>query len=282
MAQQLLAAAMKPISHKTPSAGLHSTLLGDSGPYVAFLHGLFGQGRNWTGIAKSLRDQYRVILVDLPNHGESAWTDHVSYPEMAIAVGDLLTSTSDDRPVTVVGHSMGGKVAMALALLRPRLVSRLCVVDIAPVRYPASGTFADFVKGMRALDLDRVSDRASADGGLAPYIPDSTIRGFLLQNLRSQPDSGRRGWRWRMNLELLGDHLVELGDWPELRAPPYQAPVLWVAGAKSDYITEDSAQVMRGLFPKVQLIRIKRAGHWVHSEQPEVFTDIISAFLAGE
>lgn len=255
--------------------GLHSTTLGASGPRIAFLHGLFGQGKNWTSIAKALADDYRVTLVDLPNHGRSAWTEEVSYPGMARAVSDLLIAQADGDQVSVVGHSMGGKVAMALALLHPQLVRRLCVVDISPVSYGALSGFTPYVEGMRSVDLASLPDRATADRILQPYVKSATVQSFLLQNLRRDG----AGWRWQMNLDLLGDHLGDLGSWPELVTPPYPGPTLWVAGADSDYVTDAYVPAMRALFPKVQLSRIKRAGHWVHSEQPEIFLAALRRFL---
>jgi esterase len=260
-----------------PSGGapLYYTELGSAGPRIAFCHGLFGQGKNWTSIAKALAADFRLILVDLPNHGRSAWTDSVSYAQMAEQVGALLHERSGGEPLTVVGHSMGGKVAMGLALLHPELVARLCVVDIAPVSYGGLSSFAEYVRGMRAIDLEHLSDRAGADRELQPYAPDPVVRGFLLQNLRREG----RGWRWQMNLRLLGDHLQEVGDWPVLDASPYAGPTLWLAGAQSSYVTPEAGVLMRELFPRVQLVRVKNAGHWVHSEQPEVFVGALRRFL---
>ena len=265
------------MSSAPASSHLHSTELGTSGPRVAFLHGLFGQGKNWTAIAKALSDDFRVTLVDLPNHGRSGWTDRFSYPEMADAVAALLAGQAAGEQVSVVGHSMGGKVAMALALLHPDLVQRLCVVDVAPVSYPTVSGFAPYVEGMRALDLDNLPSRASADAALQPWVKNATVQSFLLQNLRRDG----AGWRWQMNLKLLGDHLDELGRWPELAVPPYTGPTLWLAGADSDYVTDDYAPAMRALFPKARLSRVKRAGHWLHSEQPEVFLAALRRFLSS-
>ena len=255
---------------------LHSTQLGTAGPRVAFCHGLFGQGKNWTGIARALAGEHRVTLVDLPNHGRSGWTDELSYPEMADAVHALLAEQAGGEQVTLVGHSMGGKVAMAVALRHPELIRRLCVVDIAPVRYARLSSFADYVRGMRALDLGTLTDRAAADRGLQEAVPDPIVRGFLLQNLRREG----AGWRWQMNLKALGDHLDVLADWSVGATAPYPGPTLWVAGAGSDYITSDYAPAMRSLFPRVQLLTVKNAGHWVHSEQPEVFLAALKGFLA--
>ena len=258
--------------------GLFSTQLGTTGPRVAFLHGLFGQGKNWTTIAKALSDSARVTLVDLPNHGQSEWTNHFSYPEMARQVAGLLKAEGERDQFAVVGHSMGGKVAMTLALLHRELVERLVVVDVSPVSTREISDFDTFVRGMRAIDLGTLTDRRDADAQLAAYVSDPTIRSFLLQNLRRN-DSNAKRWRWQMNLEMIGDHLGEMGDWPELDAHPYDGPVLWVAGAESGYVQPEYAAAMRGHFPRVQLITIKAAGHWVHSEQPQVFLAVLRRFL---
>jgi esterase len=276
LAHELLAAAA--VNAQTAQHGLHTTQFGTTGPRVIFLHGLFGQGKNWTTIGKALSDSARVTLVDLPNHGRSAWTDHFSYPEMAAQVAELLRAQGDGDQHAVVGHSMGGKVAMMLALLQPELVERLCVVDVSPVGHGQITEFETFVRGMRSIDLQTLTDRRDADAQLAPYVDDPAIRSFLLQNLRRN-HSHSPGWRWQMNLEMLGDHLTDVGDWPELQAEPYNGPVLWLAGATSRYIQRKYMPTMRALFPRVQLVTIKGAGHWVHSEQPEVLLAIMRRFL---
>jgi esterase len=267
------------VTNRAQERGLFSTHLGSTGPRVVFLHGLFGQGKNWTTIAKGLSDAARVMLVDLPNHGQSPWTDHFSYPEMASQVAELLHAKGGDDQWAVIGHSMGGKVAMTLALLRPELVERLCVVDVSPVPSSEISEFATFIRGMRAVDLETLTDRRAADAQLAGYADDPAIRSFLLQNLRRDHSAPGNGWRWQMNLELLGDNLGKMGGWPELRVEPYRGPVLWLAGARSGYIRREYSAAMRALFPRVQLVKIKGAGHWVHSEQPEVFIATTRRFL---
>ena len=262
----------------TGSDGLFSTALGSTGPRVVFLHGLFGQGRNWTTVAKALADQARVLLVDLPNHGRSAWTERFSYADMAARVADLLHRTGGGEPYAVVGHSMGGKVAMTLALHQPEIVARLAVVDVSPVPTAEISHFARYVEGMRSLDLAALSGRVEADQYLTPYVPDPSIRSFLLQNLRREPGPNG-GWRWQMNLSLLGEHLDTMGSWTDPAAEPYPGPVLWLAGARSDYVRPDYAPRMRALFPRVQLVTIKDAGHWLHSDRPDVFLSVIRRFL---
>lgn len=244
---------------------------------IAFLHGLFGQGRNWTTIARWLADDYSSALIDLPNHGRSDWTSSLSYPAQADQVAELLTAIDKDERWTLVGHSMGGKVAMALALRHPRLVKQLCVVDIAPVDYPAQREFHSYVQAMRSLDLTNLDSREAADSQLASRVPRATVRAFLLQNLRRAGE----GWRWQMNLQLLGDELDTLGRWPTLSVDPYPGPALWVAGSESDYIRPEYAPAMRALFPQVRTVRVKGAGHWVHSEQPEAFVHVLRTALSS-
>ncbi len=267
---------------------LATRVLGEAGPRVAFVHGLFGQGRNWTTIAKGLTDGHRVTLVDLPNHGHSPWTDTVDYVDMA----DMLAAEFEtyDEPVTLVGHSMGGKAAMTLALRRPELLRALVVVDVAPVEYPVRGgrtddpdeeasPFAGYIAAMRAMDLESLETREACDAALKPAVGSDMVRGFLLQSLVR--DRSGEGWRWRLNLEALQRDLEHLRGFPE---PPegatYDGPVLWIAGADSTYVLPEDRERMDALFPATRLLTIKNAGHWVHSEQPEIFTEALRRFLA--
>ena len=267
---------------------LATRTLGEAGPRVVFVHGLFGQGKNWTTIAKGLAADHRVTLVDLPNHGHSPWTDRVDYLDMAELLAAELEHLGE--PVTLVGHSMGGKVSMQLALRRPELLCALVVVDIAPVEYPLQGgrtddpdeeasPFAAFIEAMRAMDLDRLTTRDDADAALRTAVPSRMVRSFLLQSLVRE-GSGGDGWRWRLNLELLERDLGELRGFPS--PPPgaaFDGPVLWIAGANSAYVLDDDRPHMDALFPTARLVRIKNAGHWVHSEQPEVFLETLRRFL---
>jgi pimeloyl-ACP methyl ester carboxylesterase len=266
--------------HEPPSRPLHTTVIGDAGSWVVFAHGLFGQGRNWTQIGKALADpdrpdRHRVLLVDLPHHGRSGWADEFDYIGIADQVAGLVEA---DDPVTLVGHSLGGKVAMVLALRHPDLVERLCVVDVSPVAYDHLTQFEGYIAAMRGLDLRSLSRRADADAALAEAVPDPTVRGFLLQNLRGDGDD----WRWQVNLDVLAADLAEIGGWPEDRlasTPPYRRPVLWIAGGRSDYVTPAYAEAMDRWFPTNRLVTIKQAGHWVHAEQPEVFLEVLGRFL---
>lgn len=256
--------------------GLHVREVGDTGPKVVFCHGLFGQGRNWTQIAKELSADHRVVMADMPDHGRSPWTESFDYVEAAEQVAALLA----DEPAALVGHSMGGKIAMIVALLHPDLVERLVVVDVAPVAYAAHSDFRTFVTAMRAIDLAGLTGRDDADAQLTDAVPDPVVRGFLLQNLRREGQV----WRWQLNLEVLGDDLDTIRDWPsdELAdAPPYAGPVLWMGGDRSDYVDDDHAPAMGRLFLRVRRVTVKGAGHWVHSEQPAITVGLLKRFLAN-
>ena len=257
-------------------AGLpYARALGDGGSRVVFLHGLFGQGRNWTQIGKALADRHRVLLVDLPHHGRSGWEADFDYLRVADQVAALLDAAD---PVALVGHSLGGKVAMVLALRHPELVERLCVVDVSPVVYDHLSEFEKYVAAMRGLDLGSLKERGEADAALVAAVPDPTVRGFLLQNLRRDGDT----WRWQANLEVLGAALSTIGGWPESRLAglrPYAGPVLWVAGARSPYVRSEYAAAMDRWFPGNRKVTVKDAGHWVHSEQPEVFGEVLRRFV---
>jgi pimeloyl-ACP methyl ester carboxylesterase len=280
------------VTEESQDEQLATRTFGEAGRHVVFVHGLFGQGRNWTSIAKGLAGDHRVTLIDLPNHGHSPWTDRVDYLDMAESVAAELERLGE--PVVLVGHSMGGKVAMQLALRRPELLRALVVVDIAPTVYPLQGgrtddpdeeasPFADFIAAMKRLDLADLRTRQDADEALRPSVPSRMVRSFLLQslvreNVQDGGDGG--GWRWRLNLDLLERDLGELRGFP---APPpgasFDGPVLWMAGANSAYVLPEDRPQMDALFPATRLVRIKNAGHWVHSEQPEVFLETLRRFL---
>lgn len=261
------------------SLTIHTTRVGESGPVgrVVFLHGLFGQGKNFTSIAKALQPEYTSLLVDLPNHGRSAWTEDVDYQQMADAVAaEVQRDFGADGPVHLVGHSMGGKVAMALALRHPELIDRLVVVDISPVESSDMSEFRHLLAALATLDLEDLPSRTEADTRLTELIPNRTTRGFLLQNLRSDGD----GWRWQANLEVLLRDLPIIGGFvPD--GGPFERPVLWVSGERSPYIQDEHRPIMEGIFPRTVLLTIKGAGHWVHSEKPEAFVSALRTFLSA-
>lgn len=253
---------------------LHEVVIGSGPTPVVFLHGLFGQGKNFGTVATRLQHDATCHLLDLPNHGRSSWTETFSLDNQAEVVGDWLAARFD-RPVPLIGHSLGGKIAMRLALRRPELVDRLMVVDISPARNVAAAQFVNLVAALRSLDLDEVTSRTQADEALKELIPDDVVRRFLLQNLRRRGES----WSWQANLDLLADSLHAVGGWPSMEGS-YDGPVLWVAGGRSPYVQPEHMEPMRRLFPRVLQVTLKRAGHWVHADDPDGFVAVVRHLLS--
>lgn len=241
-------------------------------PPLVILHGLLGSSRNWGGVAKALGASWRVLALDLPNHGASPWSETMDYPFMARAVAAAIEPLG--RKVVLLGHSMGGKAAMVLALTRPDLVERLIVVDIAPVAY--THTFAPFIRAMRAVRLSEVRNRADVSAALEPAVPDPAFRAFLVQNL----ESGAEGYRWRPNLAVLVAHMEDILGFPAI-APGtvFPGPTLFVAGERSDYLRPDHRETIDALFPAARHAEIAQAGHWVHADAPEAFLAVVGDFL---
>ncbi|MDO4784884.1 MAG: alpha/beta fold hydrolase [Propionibacteriaceae bacterium] len=258
---------------------IHSMVVGRGDIPLVFIPGLFGQGKNWLSIAKRLGEEATCLLVDPPNHGRSAWTQSFDYDAFADAIyTEIVRHEAFRDGFVLVGHSMGGKLAMRMALRHPESVRLLVVVDISPIAGHVGSQFGSLVAALRGLDLAALGSRKQADELLAPDIPDPVTRGFLLQNLHH--DRGAEPeWSWRMNLRLLGDSLDLVGAWTPTEAT-YPGPVLWLAGARSTYVRPEHLPLMRGLFPRAVLVTIKDAGHWVHSEQPKAFVASLRAFLA--
>jgi esterase len=256
------------------SVELAHDAFGETGTPILILHGLLGSARNWTGIAKQLADTRRVFALDLRNHARSPWADTMSFEEMA---GDVATfiERHDLSPCALIGHSLGGKVAMRLALTRANLVERLVAVDVAPVAY--THTFGPFVEAMQGVDLATVRQRPDAERQLERTIPNAAIRNFLLQNLVKTEG----GYAWRVNLEALAANMPELLGFP---APPadavYRGPTLFLAGGNSHYIKPEHWPLIERLFPEAEVAVIAGAGHWVHAERPVEFLDRVRAFLS--
>ena len=252
---------------------LANDAFGEIGPPVVILHGLLGSARNWTSVARQLAPTHRVFALDLRNHGRSPWADTMSFEEMADDVSAFI-ERHDLGPAALIGHSLGGKVAMRLALTRGGLVERLLVVDVAPVAYAHS--FGPFVAAMQQVDLAAVHQRADAEAQLERRIPEVGFRNFLLQNL-IRTDGG---YAWRVNLEALAANMPDLLGFP---APPdgavYRGPTLFVAGDRSSYIKPEHRPLIERLFPGAEHGVIEGAGHWVHAERPAEFLDRVRAFL---
>ena len=246
---------------------LETTVSGPEGaPNLLIVPGLFGSARNWGVIQKRLSDSFRVTSVDMRNHGDSGWADDHSYAALAGDLADTL-----DGPSHVLGHSMGGKAAMVLALTQPDLVDRLIVADIAPVAYTHSQ--AHLVEAMQALDLSKISTRAEADAALAEHVDTKGVRAFLLQSLDV------RAGRWQLNLDVLGREMPKIVGWPGTKGE-FPRETLFLSGADSDYVTDDSRETIRDLFPKARFAAIPDAGHWLHAEKPRETEAAIRTFLS--
>jgi esterase len=242
------------------------------GPPILLLHGLLGSCANWHGIARRLAEGHRVLVPDLRGHGRSPAGGGISYPAMAADLIHLLDTHGILR-TTVIGHSMGGKVAMWLALTAPERVSALGVVDMAPVAYPER--LASLLAALRALPLDQVADRRGADALLTPAVPDPGVRGYLLQNL----EHGDGGWRWRIDLAALDAAMGDLRGFPDPGTAQFPGPTLFVYGTESDYVTGEHLARIQALFPLARLRPVAGAGHWVYADQPEGFLAAIAGIL---
>lgn len=241
-------------------------------PPLLIAHGLFGSSRNWTGLSKRYARERRVVAVDMRNHGDSPHDPAHDYLSMADDLAETIENIGP--PAAVLGHSMGGKAAMALALTRPELVERLIVADIAPVAY--SHTQQDVIDAMRSVDLAMVSRRSDAEPALEEAIPEPALRAFLLQNLAFE--DGRA--RWRINLDALEGNMAAMISFPDF-STTYEGPTLFVHGAASDYVAEDRHREIRRLFPAAEFVAIPGAGHWLHAEKPKEFLDATRAFLSS-
>ena len=239
-----------------------------SAPPVLIVHGLFGSGRNWGVIAKRLSDTRRVVTVDMRNHGASFWDDDNSYAALA---GDLaLVIDHIGGPMDVLGHSMGGKAAMVLALTRPDSLRRLVVGDIAPVGYTHSQI--QFITAMRGVDLSVVTRRSDANEQLARLGVDGALTSFLTQSL----DVSER--RWRLNLDALADNMTDILDFPKLTAR-HDGSTLFLSGAASDYVDRKYRPTIKMFFAKARFAKIPGAGHWLHADNPRAFVGTVRAYL---
>ena len=244
-----------------------------AGPPLVILHGLLGSGRNWLGTARHLAPAWRCILVDQRNHGASPWAADASYPALAADIVALLDRLGIDT-ATLLGHSMGGKAALAAALTSPERVARLVVVDIAPVAYDEG--HAQQLDAMAGLDLTQVRRRADADARLADAVPDPAMRGFLLQNLQPEGD----GWAWRVNLDGLRRQLPVITDFPaDLRGRTFTGPAAAIRGERSSYLAPLHQPALAACLPGVEIATIGNAGHWPHAERPDAFQAVLQDCL---
>ena len=245
------------------------------GQTLVILHGLFGSKRNWSSIARQLSATFRVLTIDLRNHGESPWNDIHVYPSMAEDVATLIENECSE-PAIILGHSMGGKVAMYLALVRPALIDRLIVVDIPPAR--SSGTPIDYVHAMQKVPLAMLSHRRDAELSLADTIPDPKVRGFLVTNIMSRPE----GLTWIANLDAIEQYFDQILDWPDsLNGRQFSRPTLFLEGEHSTFVGPEHEEVIHHFFPSADRQVIENAGHWVHVENTEAFLRAVRTFVGS-
>ncbi|MDG2340380.1 MAG: alpha/beta fold hydrolase [Paracoccaceae bacterium] len=236
---------------------------------LLIVHGLFGSARNWGVIAKRLSDDRHVVTVDMRNHGESAWDSSHTYADLAGDLAEVIEKF--DGNMDVLGHSMGGKAGMVLALTQPDLVNRLLVADIAPVTYCHTQT--PLINAMKTLKLSKVVKRSDADKLLADQIPETSVRAFLIQSLDV------KAGRWRLNLDALEANMDHIIGFPEGMTGLYKGPTLFLSGGASDYVLPEHRPEIKRLFAKPYFAKIPGVGHWLHAEKPREFEASIRAFF---
>ncbi len=248
---------------------LHVREMGEGFPLV-ILHGLFGFSDNWQTHAKKLAAYYRVVLVDLRNHGHSPWSDEFSYQLMVNDLKELVDDLGIQK-MHLLGHSMGGKVAMLFAQQYTKSIDKLLVVDIGIKAYPMH--HQHILAGMHAIDLNTITARSQAEAILKEHIDSDGVRQFLLKNLYWK-DKGQLAWR--MNVDVLEREMPEI-----LAALPEKetfVPTLFIRGALSNYILDEDFSAIEEVFPEAEFVTIDHAGHWVHAEAPEEFIDAVLSF----
>lgn len=242
------------------------------GPPVLLLHGLFGTARNLGAVARGLGPKARVLALDLRNHGDSPHAPEMDYETMAADVAETMDAACI-ASARVVGHSMGGKVAMMLALTRPGRVEKLAVMDIAPIPYDHS--YEGYVEAMKRIPLDNQVNRRQASEILSGPIPDADLRIFLLSNLVLGENP-----HWRFGLEEIGGAMQKLLDWKiPAGTAPYTGPTLFLRGANSHYVTPEAEAAILSQFPEAEIQTIANAAHWLHAEQPKAVLAALEAFL---
>ncbi len=260
------------------SVNLHHRVTGEGRPLI-LLHGLFGSLENLGGVSQRLQDSCQVHGLDLRNHGRSPHTETMDYPQMAADVVAYLDAQGLDR-VSLLGHSMGGKTAMQVALSYPERVKRVIVADIAPVTYKPRHDA--ILEGLKALDLGAVSSRKEADEALQAYVEVPEVRMFLLKNLVRVPSEEKPGnqnvFRWRLNLPVIEACYQNLAAAP-VAEQPFDGPVLFIKGADSAYIQQKHRNEMDVLFPRARVEEIEGTEHWLHAEKPDEFARLCRAFL---
>jgi len=243
-----------------------------AGQPVIILHGLMGSCDNWLTVSKPLAEKYELFIVDQRNHGRSPWAEEMNYDVM---VNDLLEFIQQHHIINpvIIGHSMGGKVAMKFATEHPALLSKLIVVDIAP-RYYAPH-HQDVLAGLNAIDLNTLQNRVEADQILAAHISSPDVRQFLLKNLYRNEENQ---FAWRINLQVINEQIDHIGEALNTNAT-FDKPALFISGALSDYITDTDKPQIASAFPQSKVVVIPNANHWVQATQPLTFLNAVTEFI---
>ncbi|WP_111976492.1 alpha/beta fold hydrolase [Algibacillus agarilyticus] len=244
-----------------------------TGPVLVLIHGLLGSLDNLNMVARSFNKQFRTISVDLRNHGSSAHLNPMDYPTLAQDVFETLDALAIDD-FTVLGHSMGGKVAMQMALQSPARIERLIVADIAPITYPER--HQQIFNGLNAINLSTIKNRTDADITLAKHVTEPGVRQFLLRNLVKEPN----GFNWKMSLNNIMAGYQDVIGFPTLQTQ-YTKPTLFIKGGASEYITREHQTATLALFPSATAKVIQGAGHWLHAEKTVIFNKIVHDFLSN-
>ena len=257
----------------TQTIALYSRKVGENGPDFVVLHGLFGSGKNWRSFAGSLEDDFQVWTLDARNHGDSPHADSMSYQQMAEDVARFFAENELEN-VILLGHSMGGKTAMQLALQFPDRIAALIVVDIAPVCYDHLHKQLKLIEAMQELDLAGEMSRSEIEKKLALKIPEKRLLSFLMTNLNRQ--NGQ--FQWRIGLEQIAAGMPELLNYPELKSV-FKGPVQFIGGENSAYLKFEYHALIRKYFPESRITMLENCGHWLHVEQPAAFQKTVNEFL---
>ncbi|CAM9926658.1 unnamed protein product [Chrysoparadoxa australica] len=244
-----------------------------SGDPIFVLHGVFGSSDNWQTVGKNLSENFTVYLIDLRNHGQSPHDSEMNYPAMA---GDVLELIKDEKLdiVSIIGHSMGGKVAMELACSFPMVVKKLIVVDIAPKYYPPH--HQDILESFKTLAIQSMSTRKEAEEALSEKISNPGVRQFILKNLGRKDNDE---FEWKINYQAISDNVELIGKGLE-KNQRFNGQTLFINGSKSDYIQKNDHELITSHFPKAQIKTIEGAGHWVHAEKPKEITTLLLNYLS--